>query len=80
MRLAGGHAIVDKAPMFTADDLWTDSSYPQPGVARCRISERMQNETGRELVRVTVAAPDGLEMLNGESEILSFGSQILEEI
>lgn len=31
------HNLVDKVPVFWLDDLWSDSVYPQPGLARCEL-------------------------------------------
>ncbi|HEY2858847.1 MAG TPA: hypothetical protein VGJ21_10555 [Terracidiphilus sp.] len=49
------HSIVDKIPMFTSADLWSDSSYPQPGFIECRVLERIPSATGN-LARILIAA------------------------
>ena len=31
------HTLVDKVPVFTLENLWSDSTYPRPGIARCEV-------------------------------------------
>jgi len=49
---AGGklHTLVDKVPIFSLDQLDTHSLYPCPGLVRCKILGKWQDETGREVV------------------------------
>src|SRR5215467_56086 len=72
------HSVVDKVPIFSPDDLWNDSAYPQPGFARCEILERSQDSRGNKLARVTIAEPDGLESKNGLSEFVVLEAQLSE--
>jgi hypothetical protein len=55
------HTLVDKVPVFSLQNLWSDSVYPQPGFARCKVLARSQDSQGRKLARVTIAKPDRLE-------------------
>jgi hypothetical protein len=75
------HTLVDKVPVFSQDDLWSDSAYPQPGNARCEVLliARSQDSQGRKLARVTIAKPDDLESTNGLSEFVVLESQISDE-
>ena len=34
------HTLVDKVPIFSLEDLWNNSVYPQPGFARCEVLAR----------------------------------------
>lgn len=72
------HTLVDKVPVFSLEDLWSDSVYPQPGFARCEVLARSQDSQGRKLARVTIAKPDSLESLRGLSEFVVLESQISE--
>jgi len=47
------HSIIDKIPLFTSADLWTDSDYPQPGLIECVVLERMTSPAGS-LARVNI--------------------------
>jgi hypothetical protein len=62
------HVLIDKALMFTEKDLWIDSQYPESGHLRCQILSRSKNVAGEELARITIAIPDGLETVEGQSE------------
>ena len=59
------HVIRDKVPIFTVERLDADGKYPTPGVVRCEILERLQDEKGRELVRICTEKPDGIESTEG---------------
>ena len=72
------HNLVDKVPVFSREDLWSDSVYPQPGFAGCEVLARSQDSHGRKLARVTIAKPDGLESMRGLSEFVVLESQISE--
>jgi hypothetical protein len=47
------HSIIDKVPLFTSADLWSDSDYPQPGFIECRVLEQIPSATGN-LARITI--------------------------
>jgi hypothetical protein len=60
---AGGliHTIIDKAPIFTADPLDWDSSYPRSGYAECEGLRSFEDSIGRRLVEIrTLETTDGL--------------------
>jgi hypothetical protein len=70
------HTLVDKVPIFSLDDLWSDSVYPQPGLARCEVLGQSQDSLAHTLARVTIARPDGLESSRGLSEFVVLESQL----
>ena len=70
------HVIRDKLPVLTTANLWSDSAYPQPGEIRCQVLDRISGSSGDQLVRVTLASPDGIETLDGRSEFLVAESQV----
>ena len=47
------HSIIDKVPLFTSADLWSDSDYPQPGFIECSVLERIPGPGGN-LVRISI--------------------------
>jgi hypothetical protein len=57
------HIIRDKVPLFTAEPLDTESSYPTTGEMECEVLQRFRDESGKELVRLR-----GLESVEGVSE------------
>ncbi len=62
------HSIIDKIPMFTSADLWSDSDYPQPGFIECHVLERTSGPVGN-LVRITIE-PYRVEWTNERSEFV----------
>jgi hypothetical protein len=74
------HTLTDKVPIFSFEDLWSDSVYPQPGFARCEVLSRSQDSQGRKLARVTIARPDSLESTTGLSEFVVLESQISDRV
>jgi hypothetical protein len=73
------HRLIDKVPIFSEHALWIDSQYPQPGDARCQILEEFRDQSGRELVHVTIARPDSLETTDGETEFVVLSSQVMPD-
>lgn len=69
--------IIDKVPIFTADSLDQDSPYPQRGEARCEVLRSFEDLTGRSLVQVSLARPDGLETTEGLAEHVVFAEAVL---
>lgn len=70
------YEIEDKAPIFTAETLWSDSIYPAEGSAGCEVLEHMTDGDGREIARITIAKPDGLATSDGVSEFTVFLNQL----
>lgn len=71
--LGRAHQIIDKTPLFTAANLWSDSEYPQPGSVDCKILERVLDSNGADRARVVT-----LESTNGQSEFIVDGREILD--
>ncbi len=61
------HTVIDKVPIFTDADLWSDSEYPQPGLVGCVVLQQIFDSTGPNLARITTC---GVETTNGESEFV----------
>jgi len=64
------HRIIEKIPIMTDADLWSDSIYPQPGFIACKVQERIENPDGPGHIRITIAEPWGVETVSGESEFV----------
>lgn len=62
------HRIIDKIPLFTAENLWSDSTYPQPGIIECRVLERISSPSGN-LVRISIE-PYHYELTGEKSEFV----------
>jgi hypothetical protein len=59
------HIFRDKIPIFTGELLNENSNYPRLGTMPCKVVERFQDPDGRELVRVSIAEPCGIESTEG---------------
>jgi hypothetical protein len=70
------HTLIDKAPIFTAELLDATSSYPQPGLVGCEVLSRLEDDKGRELVRVTTIKPWDMESTEGLSEFVVLSTQL----
>jgi hypothetical protein len=70
--------FVDKVPIFTTDDLRSDSQYPQPGTIACMEVGRRRDEQGRELVRIDTGRVWGVASLEDETQFEVLTSQLTE--
>ena len=74
------HTIIDKVPMIAMTDLWSDSTYPQPGFAACEILDQSQDAQGRRIVQITIDKPWGLQSVDGETQFVVLASQVTDEL
>jgi hypothetical protein len=70
------HTLIDKVPIFSTELLDSSTKYPQDGVVRCEVLSRWRDHDNRELLRITIARPDGVESTDGMSEFVVFSSQV----
>jgi len=68
--------LIDKVPGFSANLLDTSSTYPRVGAVRCEQLARWRDATGRDLVRITIALPDGIESTEEVSEFVVLSTQL----
>jgi len=52
------HKFIEKIPVVTTQDLWSDSTYPQPGLMPCDRVECLDDGEGRALARVSINSLD----------------------
>lgn len=74
------HTVIDKVPGLARGDLWSDSRYPQPGVAACVVLKYWEDAEKGPLALITLARPWGLADTNDEAEFVVLQSQIAEEV
>jgi hypothetical protein len=68
------HTFIEKVPVVTTQDLWSDSNYPQPGMVPCVSVEKLRDDTGRALARVSICPidmdlPDDAQFVVLESQL-----------
>jgi hypothetical protein len=73
------HTLTDKVPIFTAEMLDAESTYPVPGKIPCEVLERFNDEVGQELARVTTSKPCDIDSADGLSEFTIFASLVSKE-
>src|SRR5437899_9601664 len=73
------HTFIEKVPLVTAQDLWWDSTYPQPGSAECASAERFQDATGRRVARVTLDFCESLDSPPVSSSYVVLASQLSDD-
>ncbi len=56
--MANRYTFLEKIPVVTTQNLWSDSTYPQPGMMPCETVECMHDADGRALARVCINAMD----------------------
>jgi hypothetical protein len=54
------HTLIEKEPVVSNVHLWTDSSYPQPGMVLCESVERLQDGSNRDLALVSICMKDSI--------------------
>lgn len=68
------HRFIEKIPVVTRADLWSDSTYPQPGVIRCELLEMWSDAEGRQVARVSTERPWAITSTEGLHEfVVVFG-------
>ena len=70
------HCFVEKVPIVSAENLWSDSAYPKPGAIRCRVEAEWDDARGRTLARVSTEHPDGVESTSGLTKFVVLASQV----
>jgi len=70
------HTVIDKIPVFTTEDLWVDSTYPQPCSMPCEILGRCHDANGRDLSRMSIASPLDNKSTDGLSEFVVLSRQL----
>jgi hypothetical protein len=64
------HLFLEKVPVVTAEHLWSDSTYPSPGVIACRIERELKDQTGQTLLQVNTELPWHVESTTGETRFV----------
>jgi len=71
------HRFIGKVPIFSTEDhLDASSTYPRRGALRCTVLSRWKNADGQELVRISVAEPDGEESTEGLQEFVVLSAEV----
>lgn len=72
------HKVIEKIPVVTSADLWRDSAYPQPGIIRCELLEKLSDTQGKQLARITTDRPWAIQSTKGLTEFVVEVTQLTE--
>jgi hypothetical protein len=72
------HLFLEKVPIVTAENLWSDSVYPREGFIACTVVGVDRASDGREVLIVETEHPDGVESTTGEVRFQVFRDQLVE--
>jgi len=70
------HLFVEKAPVVSTENLWSDSVYPRDGTIDCEVQAEWVDEAGRRLVRVDTERPWVVESTDGLTQFVVLASQV----
>ncbi|WP_141753320.1 hypothetical protein [Duganella sp. HH101] len=71
------HEFIEKGPVVSKGNLWSDSLYPQAGFFGCCIEDEWTDKAGRRLVRVSTERPWAIESIVGETVFTVHEQQIV---
>lgn len=73
------HVFIEKIPVVSAENLWTDSIYPARGGISCRVVAR-RSENGRTICTVDTERPYDIESTEGATRFDVDSDQLESEI
>ena len=69
------HLFVEKIPVVSTEDLWSDSVYPRPGNIACEVEYEWVDERGRQLAKISTERPWSVESTTGSRLFVVLASQ-----
>lgn len=69
--------FVEKSAVVTAENLSSESRYPQPGSIGCQVIRRSRDESGREVAEIDTEFPWGVEAVDGTTRFHVFADQLV---
>jgi hypothetical protein len=77
--LGRSHLFIEKIPVVTTANIWSDSSYPQVGVIACEIESESIDGEGRTLSYVNTERPWTVESTEGVTRFVVLSSQVVRQ-
>ena len=71
------HTFVEKLPVVTQVNLWSNDSYPQPGAIPCEIEAEWTDLHGTALIRVSTERPFAVESTVGQCSFVVLPGPVL---
>ena len=70
--------LIEKLPVLSTRLLCGESSYPQPGIIACQVTEHGHDGSGREIAEIDIGAHWGVEAVDGTTRFHVFMDQLVE--
>jgi hypothetical protein len=70
------HLIVEKVPVVSREDLWSNSIYPRLGRIACEVEAEWKDADGRSFVRINTERPWSVESSEGATVFVVLASQV----
>lgn len=64
------HRFIEKIPVVSRADLWSDTPYPQSGMIRCQLLETWSDAHGRQVARISTERPWAIASTEGLHEFV----------
>ena len=77
--LGRSHLFIEKIPVVTTADIWSDSSYPQVGAIACEIESESIDVQGRALSHVNTGRPWSIESAEGVTRFVVLSFQVVRQ-
>jgi len=71
--------FVEKVPVVSTEDLWSDSEYPREGVIACTVLECKDDSQGRQVMTIDTKAPWFVESVEGATVFEVFADQLSDD-
>jgi hypothetical protein len=66
----------EKVPIVTAERLWADSEYSQPGLVACKVLESRSDSSGRQVLTIDTKTPWAVRSTEGATVFEVFAEQL----
>jgi len=77
--LGCSHHFIEKIPIVTTVDIWSDSTFPQAGSIACEVESVSIDAEGRAVSHVNTARPWSVESTEGVTRFVVLSSQVVRQ-
>jgi hypothetical protein len=71
-------SVIEKLPILTDANLWSDSEFPQPAFIACQIIRRDRDDVGHEVASIDTQNPWAIEATDGTTSFRVFARDLTE--
>jgi hypothetical protein len=70
-------SIIEKEPVVTNVDVWSNRVFPQPAWIACEICSQSRDDAGREIAEITTKSPCAIAAADGTDSFRVFTGQLI---